>query len=127
MIDPSLFLTLDARQLEITITSMERALSIARERLQVERGRDHRALDDAERQKRAHAAVEKLAIAKPHLIERLGNRRLASARNSRIVALAAMLPSQAAVARAIGTSESTVSRVLKKQDYFKKNGREYGR
>lgn len=106
---------------------MERALSIARERLQVERGRDHRALDDAERQKRAHAAVEKLAIAKPHLIERLGNRRLASARNSRIVALAAMLPSQAAVARAIGTSESTVSRVLKKQDYFKKNGREYGR
>lgn len=114
MIDPAFLHTLTSHQLDIAISRMERALATAREIMA------RKPRHDTKPPRLNGDVLSRMMEANPDYLTRLGNTRRRRSRDRQIIALAALLPSQKAVAEALNIHPSTVSRVLKKSQSGKK-------
>ncbi|MEQ8585948.1 MAG: helix-turn-helix domain-containing protein [Thalassobaculaceae bacterium] len=114
MIDPAFLHTLTTHQLDIAISRMERALATARE-IQA-----RKPATDTRPPRLSRDVLSRMVEQNPEYLTRLGDTRRRRARDRQIIALAALLPTQSAVADALNVHPSTVSRVLKKQQSGKK-------
>jgi hypothetical protein len=114
MIDPAFLHTLTHHQLEIAVHRMECALGTAREILARKPKTDRRPPP------LSRDALTRTMEERPELLFNLGNTRRRRKRDRQIVALAAVLPTQSAVAAALNIHPSTVSRVLKRSQSGKK-------